>query len=303
MSHPPLFWVSETYWYCHMCTSGPHIYAITTRCTNILSSGHLCQHEMCSQCNQLKMKLRRTSGNVGPSVPNTSPSRLFGGTDVRTTDAVDSRIAWPGREENQDSNGGTSSASAITTGVPEGNSNTRELTTTDTPVSDSEISSDESPQVTPLSDTSSEDGTMVSWQADLNIVSAVASRLVHDWASQYRTPDTGSTSNVRTHAGGSRGSEAPYGRSQRNSANPLDAASTPKRSHNPDSNNDDTNDQSRKRRRQELKPDPDKTTAIVRLLACPFCKYDPQRYSERNVTEKEYRGCSSCYLADINRMK
>jgi hypothetical protein len=40
-----------------------------------------------------------------------------------------------------------------------------------------------------------------------------------------------------------------------------------------------------------------------RLLACPYCKFDPIRYSEANVEEKNYRGCSSCYLTSISRLK
>lgn len=31
----------------------------------------------------------------------------------------------------------------------------------------------------------------------------------------------------------------------------------------------------------------------VRLLACPFYKYDRRRFSEFNYLEKKYRGCSS----------
>lgn len=40
-----------------------------------------------------------------------------------------------------------------------------------------------------------------------------------------------------------------------------------------------------------------------RLLACPYTKFQPRRYSERNFTEKNYRGCSSCYLRNIPRLK
>jgi hypothetical protein len=40
-----------------------------------------------------------------------------------------------------------------------------------------------------------------------------------------------------------------------------------------------------------------------RLLACPFNKMDPSRYSEVNTEEKNYRGCSSCYLTTISRLK
>jgi hypothetical protein len=40
-----------------------------------------------------------------------------------------------------------------------------------------------------------------------------------------------------------------------------------------------------------------------RLLACPYCKYDPTRYSERNQEEKDYRRCASSYLTTISRLK
>ena len=41
----------------------------------------------------------------------------------------------------------------------------------------------------------------------------------------------------------------------------------------------------------------------VKLLACPFSKYDPLRYSNVNINEKEYRGCSTPCLVDISRLK
>lgn len=40
-----------------------------------------------------------------------------------------------------------------------------------------------------------------------------------------------------------------------------------------------------------------------KLLACPYWKYDPTRYSPANTSEKKYRGCSSVYLRDIARLK
>ncbi|OAL32685.1 hypothetical protein AYO20_07843 [Fonsecaea nubica] len=40
-----------------------------------------------------------------------------------------------------------------------------------------------------------------------------------------------------------------------------------------------------------------------KLLACPYWKYDPTRYSPANTSEKRYRGCSSVYLRDIARLK
>lgn len=39
------------------------------------------------------------------------------------------------------------------------------------------------------------------------------------------------------------------------------------------------------------------------LLACPYHKFDPLRYSSNNIREKEYRGCASSFLRDIPRLK
>lgn len=51
---------------------------------------------------------------------------------------------------------------------------------------------------------------------------------------------------------------------------------------------------SKRMREEELKD---------KLLACPYSKVDPQRYSNRNLVEMGYRGCSSCWLTDIPRLK
>jgi hypothetical protein len=51
------------------------------------------------------------------------------------------------------------------------------------------------------------------------------------------------------------------------------------------------------------KPKPSSDSDHVRLLACPYFKLDPARYSEANTLEKNYRGCSSVYLRDIARVK
>ena len=62
---------------------------------------------------------------------------------------------------------------------------------------------------------------------------------------------------------------------------------------------EDSDAEPRKRRRRNPPiPHPDQ-----RLLACPYSKYDICRYSEMNATEKCYRGCTSCYLIDISRLK
>jgi hypothetical protein len=43
--------------------------------------------------------------------------------------------------------------------------------------------------------------------------------------------------------------------------------------------------------------------SVGRLFACPYAKYDPTRYSERNEIEVNYRGCSSALLRSISRVK
>jgi hypothetical protein len=62
------------------------------------------------------------------------------------------------------------------------------------------------------------------------------------------------------------------------------------------------NDQSGRRRRKIQKVD-DLSPRSPRLLACPFHKMDPMRYSGHNELEKEYRKCSSGYWPDIPRLK
>ena len=41
----------------------------------------------------------------------------------------------------------------------------------------------------------------------------------------------------------------------------------------------------------------------VKLFACPYSKFDPQRYSTQNLQEKRYSNCASSYLRDISRLK
>ena len=54
---------------------------------------------------------------------------------------------------------------------------------------------------------------------------------------------------------------------------------------------------------KKLKQDPENAISPGKLYACHFCKYDSSRYSERNNSEKQYRGCSSGYWPDISRLK
>ena len=40
-----------------------------------------------------------------------------------------------------------------------------------------------------------------------------------------------------------------------------------------------------------------------RLLACPYYRFDSNRYSQRNISELSYRGCSSVVIRGISRLK
>jgi hypothetical protein len=75
---------------------------------------------------------------------------------------------------------------------------------------------------------------------------------------------------------------------------------SPKRGGDNDEDEDPNGDQRGKRQRAGPSA---ASMSDGKLLACPFFKYDPARYSECNVVEKSYRGCSSCFLKDISRVK
>jgi hypothetical protein len=67
--------------------------------------------------------------------------------------------------------------------------------------------------------------------------------------------------------------------------------------------NQDSEDGSGADGRKRAKPTPSVSSEEVSLLACPFYKNDPLRYSEVNHLEKDYRGCSGAYLTSISRLK
>ncbi|KAK4938129.1 hypothetical protein LTR10_021369 [Elasticomyces elasticus] len=54
---------------------------------------------------------------------------------------------------------------------------------------------------------------------------------------------------------------------------------------------------------KKIKQELEAAQAPEKLFACPYCKFDKPRYSERNVHEKHYRGCASGYWPDISRLK
>ncbi|KIW77313.1 hypothetical protein Z517_09759 [Fonsecaea pedrosoi CBS 271.37] len=104
---------------------------------------------------------------------------------------------------------------------------------------------------------------------------------------------TSSTSEGRTltaSSAQSTSSKRPHRRSARGNSNRED-------SDNP--SDDDEEDQPPKKARTSSERSP----PTKKLLACPYWKYDPARYSPANTSEKRYRGCSSVYLRDIARLK
>lgn len=67
--------------------------------------------------------------------------------------------------------------------------------------------------------------------------------------------------------------------------------------------NQDSGDGSGADGRKRAKHTPSVSSEEASLLACPFYKNDPLRYSEVNRLEKDYRGCSGAYLTGISRLK
>jgi hypothetical protein len=74
-----------------------------------------------------------------------------------------------------------------------------------------------------------------------------------------------------------------------------------KRRREPEQDPDDfqSSDDDCKRRRLDCEAE----TSVSSLFACPYAKYDPTRYSDRNEIETNYRGCSSKLLRSISRVK
>jgi hypothetical protein len=66
---------------------------------------------------------------------------------------------------------------------------------------------------------------------------------------------------------------------------------------------DQERDDQPRRPRRKMQKVHGSSTKSPRLLACPFHKKNPIRYSGLNGREKEYRKCSSGYWPDISRLK
>jgi hypothetical protein len=76
-----------------------------------------------------------------------------------------------------------------------------------------------------------------------------------------------------------------------------------KRRRSPDSNGENDGAGSGGTDGGEPPPGKKRGQCIDRLLACPYYKHDPVRYSAQNMHEMEYRGCAGRFLPHISRLK
>ncbi len=176
------------------------------------------------------------------------------------------------------------------------------------------IEDNKAPESTPslCDDTSSDETTTPLFAvrpSEQALADTVASQLVVAWIQHRNLPATiDVASGVSRHANGSGRSGASTAlMTYRDSDSSGTGTRGLKRSINRGGDGtEDGDDKSRKRRRKAQEPflmpgEPGKPG--VRLLACPYYKYDPRRYFEHNLEQKEYRGCASSYLMDISRLK
>ena len=115
------------------------------------------------------------------------------------------------------------------------------------------------------------------------------------------------TSGVREHAGtkrkaGSTGNASSIESTPTNGTSTNSSLQPPSRNlsrGNQDNDGDDGHSPKRSKNRPTSVPE----SGDARLLACPYSKQEFARYSHKNTREINYRGCSSCVLTDISRLK
>jgi hypothetical protein len=66
---------TPTNWQCHKCNGGPHVYANTTRCTNITSNNHPCGHDFCHEFCRKDSEIRPPLSSADSSLPRLRSSR------------------------------------------------------------------------------------------------------------------------------------------------------------------------------------------------------------------------------------
>ena len=114
--------------------------------------------------------------------------------------------------------------------------------------------------------------------------------------------DFSDEANFRTHAGKRKASGKARTESSNSTARPTRPSLKPISRGDLDSPDED-DEEGNYGTPKKMKQDPDDSTSPGKLYACHYCKYDSSRYSERNNSEKHYRGCSSGYWPDISRLK
>ncbi len=107
---------------------------------------------------------------------------------------------------------------------------------------------------------------------------------------------------VRSHAGKRKASGKARTVSSNSAGHPLQSSHKPVVRADPD-NLDDEDDDEESESPKKIKQHPEDMTSPGKLYACHYCKHDNSRYSDRNNSEKHYRGCSSGFWPDISRLK
>ncbi|EXJ70691.1 uncharacterized protein A1O5_05681 [Cladophialophora psammophila CBS 110553] len=131
------------------------------------------------------------------------------------------------------------------------------------------------------------------------LLDALAKMLVELYLGRTGAPIDGAESSSQTSPTSSTSSHT------HGTANSSSFTTSPSSTHNSPRKRPPPDDEGEGSRRRKIPKASDlwPTSTASKLLACPYSKFDPCRYSERNELEKKYRGCSSCFLTDIARLK
>jgi RNA recognition motif. (a.k.a. RRM, RBD, or RNP domain) len=149
-----------------------------------------------------------------------------------------------------------------------------------------------------------EDSLKTLGNEDQAVLTEIAAGVVLDWFAKWRRFSSRATSSFgHTQAAGSdSAAQVESAGPERQSDSLVAKRISPQREYSADRTGSDS-DGSGSRRHKRPRTSIASTPSRQRLLACPFAKFDPGRYSEHNAAEKDYRKCSSLYLKDISRLK
>ena len=152
------------------------------------------------------------------------------------------------------------------------------------------------------------DDLLEDWEANLDPeLIRIRSHLVQQLVDSYTSTESELHDAIQLSPSGepsssSRGSSN-HSSSSRSRTTQTSKTSLGKHKMSQDEEDDDVQEEDRPLRRKRTRVTTEPISLDGRLLACPYCKYDPIRYSECNIEEKAYRGCSSSYLSTISRLK